>query len=463
MLRSLLRTVPLVAVYLTAAACNQSQPTALPLAPTTFAAPRRHSASSSPIRHVVIIVQENRSFDNIFAGFPGADAPISGYTHTGKLQPLKATDFGKVGVDILYGYNMALVNWDSGKMDGFDENKFNNGRPAHLFPYARLNSKLVKPYWTMAQEYTLADKMFATVWGNSFTAHLDLIAGTTVISKSSGTTVSEIDTPYDQNNPNWTCYATPPPPTYILTYNHSTGKIVHSGGGPPPCFTQSQFHTMADTLDAAKVTWKYYAPTITGNGGNLWSAFGAIQNVYNGPDWKKDVISPETTILKDIPNGNLPAVSWVIPDNADSDHAGNGSDTGPSWVAAVVNTIGQSQYWSSTAIIVLWDDWGGWYDDAPPKQLDFLGLAERVPCILISPYAKPGYVSHTQYEFGSVLKFAEQTFGVTSLGYTDARATSLRDSFDFSQKPLTFKKIPAKYPASYFLTRKPSGVPPDDD
>jgi len=111
----------------------------------------------------------------------------------------------------------------------------------------------------------------------------------------------------------------------------------------------------------------------------------------------------------------------------------------------------------------LWDDWGGWYDDVPPPQLDFMGLAERVPCIVISPYAKPGYVSHTQYEFGSILKFVEQTFGLASLGYTDARATSLGDSFDFSQKPLKFKKIPAKYPPSYFQNQKPAGVPPDTE
>ncbi len=219
---------------------------------------------------------------------------------------------------------------------------------------------------------------------------------------------------------------------------------------------------MADTLDAKGVSWKYYAPSIGSGSGQLWSTFGAIDKVYNGPDWKK-VVSPEATVLTDITSGNLPAVSWVIPDNANSDHDGSGSDTGPSWVAAVVNTIGQSKYWDSTAIVVLWDDWGGYYDNVPPPQKDFMGLGIRVGCIVISPYAKPRTVVHTEYEFGSILKYIEGTFGLPSLGYTDSRATSLYYAFDYHQRRIAFKVIPAKYPPSYFKGQRPSGLPPDDE
>ena len=186
------------------------------------------------------------------------------------------------------------------------------------------------------------------------------------------------------------------------------------------------------------------------------------------------MISPETTVLTDIPAGKLPAVSWVIPDLINSDHPGSGGKTGPSWVASVVNAVGSSQYWNSTAIVILWDDWGGWYDDAVPPQLDFRGLGLRVPCIIVSPYARmaspqqPGYVSHTQYEFGSILAFVEQTFGLPvlgppSLGYTDSRATSIADSFDFQQKPRAFKHIAAPMSIQYFLHQAHSGLPPDDD
>jgi phospholipase C len=215
------------------------------------------------------------------------------------------------------------------------------------------------------------------------------------------------------------------------------------------------------------VTWKYYAPGAQVFGGRLWTPFAAIRQVRYGPDWRH-VISPSKKVLTDAPNGRLPQVSWVIPDGADSDHAGNDSDKGPSWVAGVVNAIGESPYWRTTAIIVLWDDWGGWFDNVPPPQLDFVGLGIRVPCIIISPYARSGYVSHTQYEFGSVLKFIEETFhlpalGPASRGYTDTRSRSLVDSFDFKQKPRAFKPIPAPYPPTYFLTQPPANYPPDDE
>ena len=95
---------------------------------------------------------------------------------------------------------------------------------------------------------------------------------------------------------------------------------------------------------------------------------------------------------------------------------GKGSDKGPSWVASVVNAIGESSYWDSTAIVVLWDDWGGWYDNAKPPQLDYRGLGFRVPCLIISPYAKEGYVDRTQYEFASILRFIEQVYGTEVSG-----------------------------------------------
>ena len=198
------------------------------------------------------------------------------------------------------------------------------------------------------------------------------------------------------------------------------------------------------------------------------TAFSAIRAVFEGPDWKRNVRSPQTLVLGDARAGRLPAVSWVIPDALDSDHPAERSDTGPSWVASVVNAVGESKDWSSTAIVVLWDDWGGWYDNAPPPQLDFTGLGIRVGCVVISPYARRGYVSHTQYEFGSILRFVEQTFGLpplgpASFGYTDARARSLVDAFDFTQKPRAFVPIPAPYSPQYFLRRPPSRRLPDTE
>jgi phospholipase C len=171
-------------------------------------------------------------------------------------------------------------------------------------------------------------------------------------------------------------------------------------------------------------------------------------------------------VLVDAASGKLPAVAWVVPDYLWSDHPSAGTPYGPSWVAAVVNAIGASRDWKSTAIVVVWDDWGGWYDNVPPPQVDFRGLGIRVGCIIISPYVRP-HVSHTTYEFGSILKFIEQTYGLPFLGkasdgYTDARATSILDSFDFTLHPRKFRAIPAPYPPSFFTKHAPSLRAPDD-
>ncbi|MGA8535162.1 MAG: alkaline phosphatase family protein, partial [Candidatus Tumulicola sp.] len=345
------------------------------------------AAASDPIKHIVIIIQENRSFDNIFAGYPGANAPTSGYMHDGTLVPLHSVNFK--GLDIAHGWSPSLVDYDSGKMDGFDlSNPY-----APKYPYSYVDRKDVKPYWTMAQKYALADNMFPTEMGASFTAHMDLVAGTSFLNS----TLALADVP---SNVPWGCDA--PASTTTPTVDNKHNYKPH---GPYPCFTQ--FTTIADTLDAAGVTWKYYAPAIAKDwGGKTFSIFDAISNIRNGPDWQNDVISPQWTILNDAATtGGLPAVSWVVPDFADSDHPGTNSDTGPSWVAAIVNAVGQGPSWDSTVVIVLWDDWGGWYDNVPPPQLDFVGLAIRVPCIIISPYTKARYVSHTQYEYGTILKF----------------------------------------------------------
>jgi phospholipase C len=407
-------------------------------------------ATGNPIAHVVIVFQENRSFTQIFSGFPGADAPTSGKLLNGKTVPLRAIGFNTP--DLCHAYEDGLADWDNGKMDGFEQNCIIGGRPSgKLMIYSFLRRDLVGPYWAMARRYTLADRMFTTEFGESFTAHLDIIAGTTNLSP----THAVVDLPSREP---WGCDA----PLGTTTRLVNTQR--EESPGPFPCFTQ--FRTMADTLDAANVSWRYYAPPIDGYG-RLWSEFDAIRNVRYSSDWKDNVVSPPPTVLTDIAAGKLAAVNWVIPDWLYADHAPT-NDLGPSWVAAVVNAVGKSKYWNNTAIIVMWDDWGGWYDDAAPPQLDFRGLGIRVPCIIISPYVRKNYVSHTQYEFGSVLHFIEDTFGLPPLGsvadgYTDTRGTSLIDSFDFTQSPSAFVPIHAKYPPATFINMPSSFRAPDDN
>jgi phospholipase C len=220
------------------------------------------------------------------------------------------------------------------------------------------------------------------------------------------------------------------------------------------------------------ITWRYYAPDLD-ELGNIWSAFDAIRHIRYSPYWA-NVISPETQVLRDAKRADLPDITWIAPTAQDSDHpfpAGKssrdvgveGAIYGPEWVAAIVNTIGHSPIWNTTAIIVVWDDWGGWYDHVKPPQVDRMGLAFRVPMMVISPWAKRHYVSHVQHEFGSILKFTEMAFNLPSLHTTDDRSDALRDCFDFAQHPAPFKTIPTLRQATYFEDQKDNSEPADTD
>ena len=198
-------------------------------------------------------------------------------------------------------------------------------------------------------------------------------------------------------------------------------------------------------------------------------ATACVGSDWTGTDPKVSI--SKTQVLTDIANGKLPPVSWVIPTALSSDHAKVNDGSGPSWVASIVNAIGNSPYWADTAIFITWDDWGGWYDHVPPPKV-LANCAEwgcgyvygfRVPLIVVSPYAKRRYISHVNHDFGSILKFIEETYGLPSLGYADAPADDFADCFDFNQTPLTFQTINAPLGAEHFLndTRSPSD--PDDD
>jgi phospholipase C len=146
----------------------------------------------------------------------------------------------------------------------------------------------------------------------------------------------------------------------------------------------------------------------------------------------------------------------------DSDHPASGSTSGPDWVASIVNAIGTSSFWESTAI-VFWDDWGGWYDHVPPPQVGPGGLGFRTPALVISPYAKRGYVSHVQYETGSVDRLIEGVFRLKTLAAADARANDLDDCFDFAQAPRAFSSFALRHSVLELLRRAPSRLPPDTE
>ena len=402
---------------------------------------------NSPIKHVVIIVQENRSFNNLFNNFPGADtAGANGITPTGTI-PLTQTTL-EAGQDICHFHGSFELAYDSGKLDNWAQEQTCGFTSSGYGPtgvsdamYAYVERSEIQPYWTLAQKYTLADHMFQSNTGPSFPAHQYLIAG------------QSADADAVPTGPHWGCDDSPGSTVNVL---NSSGKEVT---GPFPCF---DYQTLGDLLDGAGVSWHYYTPALNTQSG-IFSAYDAIHHIRYGTDWTNDVISPETTILTDIQNGNLPAVSWVIPSFPNSDHPLAASNTGPAWVSSIVNTIGSSQYWSDTAIFILWDDWGGWYDPVSPPQLDVMGLGFRVPLIVVSPYAKHGYVSKVPHEFGSVVKFVEENFDLPSLNQADARADNLMDCFDFSQSVTPLSIIRTQHDARFFINETHVVGPNDPD
>ena len=433
----------------------------------------RPAAGANPIQYVVVIVQENRSFDNLFYGFPNADTATFGFGHGVKFPlqklPLKWTH------DINHYHWQFLEDYDSGKNDGWDGqiSGFKTGpgcahpqnHPAcwdfwqgvvyQKMPFSYVQKSDIQPYWTMAQQYALADHNFASTNGPSFGAHQILVAGQDGHASENPSSVP------------WGCDR-PGESEYYLQYGQASPPVFppavgHEVLGGDPCF---DYASIADLLDAAGVSWRWYVQKYPESDSRL-SAFDAIKAVRYGPDWQ-NVVSPDTQVLSDIANGQLPHVSWVMPYAGASDHAGGGSGNGgPAWVASIVNAIGQSPYWNHTAIIIIWDEWGGWFDHVLPQQYAdpvtgaYEGLGYRTPTIIVSPYAKVGYVSKQQHENASSLHFIETTFGLPSLGLADARADAYADMFNFSQQPAKFKVIPAKNDPRHFRTH--SATQPEDD
>jgi phospholipase C len=441
-----------------------------------------HPGSQTAIKHVIIMMQENRSFDNIFAGFPGADTTLTGAcipahstssswckTGTAKLTPvtLESTNQLGLGTDIDHSHHGFEIECDFDKAtdscrnDGFDKIRYGEsgtGPPAKLYPYAYVERSESKAYWDFASRYALADHMFDTDTASSFIAHQLILSGTVALNSDESLTDQPDDMP-------WGCDAPIGTQTPVLLKDGREISPQHKGL-PFPCFTE--WGTLADLFDAGNVSWKYYVAPETGRGhdfsGGVWNGFDAIAkircNTYKTPvkspqdchgysaAWKAHMSFPNTTFFTDVTNGTLPSVSWVIPILADSDHPAAGCNHGPHWVTSVIDAVGKSKYWDSTAIIVLWDDWGGWYDNVPPAQVNYTSLGFRVPLIVISPYARPKYVSSTDYQYGSILKYIEENFGLGSLHSTDDSSNSLADMFDYTQKPTPFvnEPLPSRRP-----------------
>ncbi len=410
---------------------------------------------SGKIKHIIIIFQENRTLDNVFNGYPGADTQSWGLDHNGRriaLLPVSET----APYDISHKHSAFMTEYANGKMNGFDLVRTSAcGRPGACPPPNRRAYGMVprpesEPYWDMANEWVLGDKMFETNQGPSFPAHQYIVSGTSTIANRSS--LRAANNPYTpQNTSTGGCDS----PTGSLVALIDPAGVVNQK--VYPCFERD---SLTDLLDAKHIEWRFFEHAY---GPGLWNALDAIRHIHNAPAYRTEIEAPSSRVLTDIVNGDLKPVTWIMPAGPDSDHAKVTDGTAPSWVAGIVNSVGESKYWNDTAIFVTWDDWGGWYDHVKPPMYNSYELGLRVPLLVISPYAKHSYVSHRQHEFGSILKFIEKTFGLGSLKTTDARSDDLADCFNFNQPPRKFQHIHAPFGRGDFLNQAPSDSIPDDD
>lgn len=437
----------------------------------------------SKIHHVVVIVQENRTPDNLFQDpiliSRGADIAQSGIDSKGNTIPLgKRNLTGDYEPDHSHLAFTKMCNIDETtkqcQMDGADLvieycNPGATDCPGTNLNFSDVDPNDVQPYFQLAEQYAFGDRMFQTNQGPSMPAHQFLLSGTSA--PSVGTNLFAAENPYTPGPPNSGCDA--PRGSTVALINPS--GVEDPDAQIYPCF---EHQTLTDLLEAKSLTWRYYTPSTWA----IWDAPAAIRHIC-GPqvgsqgttcqasDFTNNVIINPAQVFADIANHQLQNVSWVIPSGHASDHPEATDGSGPSWVASVVNAIGNSPYWADTAIFVTWDDWGGWYDHVPPPRV----LADcaqwgcgyvygfRVPLIVVSAYAKAGYISHSQHDFGSILKFIETSFDLPTLGFADSPADDLGDCFNFDQTPLTFHTIPAPLDAQYFLNDKTPLTDPDSD
>lgn len=389
----------------------------LVLAPPSSLVPS--SAPASPIKHIIIIVEENHTFDNYFGTYPGANG-LNGYS----AQPDPATGatvrpFHLPGVtltqDLCHTWECAHKAYDNGKMDGFVAAAGTNLTMGY-FDYNQ-----IPYYWDYASQYVLLDNFYSSVMTASLPNHLYLVAG-----QSGGLTVG------------------------------STSGVINSATSSVHNNT-FYFRSIVDELDANRISWKYYA----GGYGSLnnWNPLPAFA-FFRSNQTRMQNLAPPDQFAKDVQSSKLADVTWLMPSvDPSSEHPPYNITIGEHAVVSEINTVMESSYWNSSAIFVTFDDYGGWYDHVTPPQVDAYGYGFRVPCLVISPYARHGYVDHTQSDFTSLLRFVEVAHSLQPLAARDGLANSMTEAFDFARSPRAPLVLPGPYvPDHYPLQPLPGTV-----
>jgi len=408
-----------------------------------------------PIKHIVFLIKENRSFDEYFGKYPGANGVTTGKILVkGKPQdyPLPpAVDIQPH--DITHGFVSGILSIDGGKMDGFntilggtDKSNYNvMSRECKVSPKDgsdKAGSGCIPAYYQYADRFVLADNFFTSMFGPTTPEHLY-----TVAADANGVT----DNPRDSSITGKFMCDDPTENAPAFDLKSLTKEQVRQieffedniqGHYPDYVFKINSYQhqqrlcfdipVLADELDKAGVSWRYYT-----DGERIQNAMLAIDHIWNGPD-HKFIQSPEQ-FIKDIKDGKMPSVSWLSPPDSFNEHPGGGISVcaGENWTVQHINAVMHSKYWESTAIVVVWDDFGGFYDHVKPPRYDVMGLGPRTPALIISPWTKEGdnalggAIDNTTYEFSSVLAFIEKTFHLKPLTARDKQADPLSGVFDF--------------------------------
>jgi len=462
-------------------------------------------AQISSFKHVVVIFQENRTPDNLFQGLcsapygacavpPTAVAPYdiqtsNWKTKTGTIQPTPVALANTYDLDHSHKAFNSMCDVVVGTpptclMDGAAgircTPQMGTTCPTNpQFKFVDNSTALLTPYLTLATQYGWANYMFQTNQGPSFPAHQFIFGGTSAPSQIDDTNGIFAGENMNPNKAVAGCNALPTTVVELVSPNPTPPPYGIENSSIFPCF---EHQTMADLV----TDWMYY----TSGAGSIWTAPNAINHICvpsggTCTGWGTHVVPTNPAqVLTDLGKCDFHDLTWVIPSGANSDHASINDGGGPSWVASVVNAIGNSTctdtvnnkvltYWQDTAIFIAWDDWGGWYDHEGPTILGGVQgdyqYGFRVPLIVVSAYTDLGYVNNNRHDFGSILRFIEHNFaslGLTEgeLGFADNRATTdLTQFFHLNQTPRTFTKIPAPKDADFFINDPRPPEPPDND
>ena len=410
-------------------------------------------AAAIPITHVVVVMQENRSVDNLFNGFTGADTVTCG-AQSGRGRacvPLTAMTLAS-NFDPCHGHACFMTEADLNQqtsqyaMDGWDQATFSGcsvGCTYNPSAYYYVNPTYTTTYWSLATNFAFADEMHQNNGGPSLPSHQFMIAGQAGFPYSISENMNSGDAGCENSG------------TTNAIYVQSFPGVE----GPGTYLACTDYAVIFDLLDKAGVSWKYYVHTLSPTGIEaLWAAPYVVQHMNNsGPTMAK--VQRSSQFFTDVTNHTLPSVSYIMPSAANSDHAGsNSSDgtAGPKWVKSITDAIGGSSfYWGNTTILINWDDWGGWYDHVPPycplnatAAFCSTSVGFRTPLIVVSPYARAGLVDHTVRSQAAILNYIESTFSLPSLGTLDAYTDNLGSMFNYGQSPLTYVSPPTPAPNS---------------